>query len=355
MVRWANGLAERGHEVHLASAHRPGRHAFGSEVHLHLAPDLRAGRYLTDFRWLRRLADRLEPDVVNVHFATGYGLMSRLAKLRQPTLLSVWGADIYDTPQRNRLAARIVRDNLAAATRLASTSLCMADVIRRYAGRRPISITPFGVDTEEFVPDLREDGDDPADEVVRIGTVKALSAKYGIDDLITAFVRVSGQRPDRSLELHLYGEGPDEEPLRELAAESAAGASVVFHGAIPHEEVPRALAGLDVFAALSTLDSESFGVAILEAGACGLPVVVTDADGPAEVVERGVTGFVVPRHDVSAATDAMGRLVDSPELRRQMGRAGRDHVVTHYSWQLSLDLMEQAYRDTIRDAARPRC
>lgn len=355
MVRWANGLAGRGHEVHLASAHRPGRHALHRDVHLHLAPDLRAGRYLTDVVWLRRLADRLDPDVVNVHFATGYGLMARLARLRQPTLLSVWGADIYDTPRRNWLAARIVRDNLAAATRLASTSLSMADVIRRYAGRRPISITPFGVDTDEFAPALRDESDPLQDDVVRIGTVKALYAKYGIDDLIRAFGAVHRQRPDRSLELHLYGEGPDEESLRELAAESAAERSVVFHGAIPHDEVSQALAGLDIFAALSTLDSESFGVAILEASSCGLPVVVTDTDGPAEVVEQGLTGFIVPRHNVAAAADAIGRLVDSPGFRRRMGEAGRDHVVSHYSWQLSLDLMEQAYRDTIRDAERPRC
>ncbi|WP_084648305.1 glycosyltransferase [Acidipropionibacterium thoenii] len=345
MVRWANGLAERGHDVHLATAHRPGRHAFSRDVHLHLAPDLCAGRYLTDAWWLRRLADSVDPDIVNVHFATGYGLMARLAHIRQPTLLSVWGADIYDTPRRNAAAARIVRDNLAAATRLASTSLCMADVIRHYAGRRPISITPFGVDTDEFVPSPR-----PEDGVVRVGTVKALFAKYGIDDLIRAFAVVREQRADQGLELHLYGEGPDEGALRELA--SGLDQSVIFHGAVPHEEVPKALAGLDVFAALSTLDSESFGVAILEAGACGLPVVVTDTDGPAEVVEQGRTGLIVPRRDVGAAAAALERLVDSSDLRRRMGQAGRHHVLAHYSWKLSLELMEQAYRDTIQDASR---
>ena len=93
-------------------------------------------------------------------------------------------------------------------------------------------------------------------------------------------------------------------------------------------------------------------MAIIEAGACGLPVVVSDVDGPAEVVEEDVTGLIVPRGDVIASAGALMRLVDDAELRWRMGGAGRDHVVETYSWEHSLDLMEQAYRDTIDDAAR---
>ena len=125
-----------------------------------------------------------------------------------------------------------------------------------------------------------------------------------------------------------------------------------FAGAIPHDRVKDALTSLDVFAALSTLDSESFGVAIIEAGACGLPVVVSDVDGPAEVVDEGVTGLVVPRGDVIASAEALNRLVDDAGLRRRMGMSGRAHVVKEYSWQHSLDLMEEAYRQTVADAGR---
>ena len=96
-------------------------------------------------------------------------------------------------------------------------------------------------------------------------------------------------------------------------------------------------------------------MAIIEAGACGLPAVVSDADGPAEVVEDGVTGLIVPRGDVIASATALMQLVDDVELRLRMGGAGRDHVVEMYSWEHSLDLMEQAYRDTIDDAVRQHC
>ena len=63
------------------------------------------------------------------------------------------------------------------------------------------------------------------------------------------------------------------------------------------------LGGLDVYVALSRLDSESFGVAIVEAAACGCPTVVSDVSGPAEVVEDKVTGIIVPRDNPVEAAD----------------------------------------------------
>ena len=228
----------------------------------------------------------------------------------------------------------------------------MARVTRDLVNK-PISITPFGVDTEILTPfDKRRDANG-GDGVVRIGTIKALHSKYGIGELIRAFSRVHDERPNTVL--HIWGGGPDENPLKVLARRLVPDGSVEFRGAIDHSEVRDALGSLDIFAALSTLDSESFGVAIIEAGACGLPAVVSDADGPAEVVEDGVTGLIVPRGDVIASATALMQLVDDVELRRRMGGAGRHHVVETYSWERSLDLMELAYRDTIDDAARQHC
>ena len=346
-VRWVNGLVKRGHEVHLASVHPVGCHSIDPRVQIHLAPHGGTAKYVVNAGWLRSVAAGLQPDIVNVHYATGYGLLARLAHIGAPTLLSVWGSDVYDSPRRNLLMRHMVQANLAAATRIASTSRCMAKVTADLmATDRPISITPFGVDTDALTPATeRRDGN-----TIRIGTVKALHAKYGIGELIRAFSRVHDERPDTSL--HIWGDGPDEDSLKVLARRLVPDSSVEFHGAIDHCGVRDALGSLDIFAALSTLDSESFGVAIIEAGACGLPVVVSDVDGPAEVVEEDVTGLIVPRGDVIASAGALMRLVDDAELRRRMGGAGRDHVVETYSWEHSLDLMEQAYRDTIDDAAR---
>ena len=89
-------------------------------------------------------------------------------------------------------------------------------------------------------------------------------------------------------------------------------------GAVPHKDVPRYLNQMDIYVAASRLDSESFGVAVLEASACELPVVVSNAGGLPEVVEDGVTGYIAPKEDVAATATAIGKLIASSAERDRL-------------------------------------
>ena len=151
------------------------------------------------------------------------------------------------------------------------------------------------------------------------------------------------------MRLVIAGSGPDRESLEALAARLGVRDRVDFLGAIPNSEVPDLLRRLDVYVALSRLDSESFGVAIVEAAACSCPTLVSDAAGPAEVVEDGTTGIIVARNDADAAAAALTRLLQDPGLAREMGGAGRRHVVANYSWDHCLDVMENVYETAIAD------
>ena len=93
--------------------------------------------------------------------------------------------------------------------------------------------------------------------------------------------------------------------------------------------------------------SESFGVAVIEASACGLPVVVSNVGGLPEVVEQGVTGFIVPPEDPAAAADALEQLLASKELRERMGSAGRDRVERLYAWEACVDRQIAVLRSAI--------
>jgi glycosyltransferase involved in cell wall biosynthesis len=114
-----------------------------------------------------------------------------------------------------------------------------------------------------------------------------------------------------------------------------------FIDAVPNGQVPTLLNRFAVYAALSR--NESFGVAIVEASACGLPVVVTRVGGLPEVVVDGDTGLVVEREDVQAASDAILRLMKDPSLRKKMGEAGRRRVSAKYPWSESVAQMERTY------------
>jgi L-malate glycosyltransferase len=340
-VRWANGLVSRGHQVHLVSAHALAQ-PLDERVHLHLLRRHAPWAYVLGAREVRAIARRVGADLLNVHYATGYGLLARLAAV-QPTLLSVWGSDVYSFPEKSRIHRQVVRGNLRFSTAIASTSLCMARRVSEICPRSDVFVTPFGVDTEIFKPSAR--APDASDRVV-IGTVKSLSSVYGIDVLIRAFAW-AWRRLDRpaGLSLEISGGGAERPELEALAESLGVRRQVVFFGEVAHAQVPAMLSRLDIFVALSRF--ESFGVAVLEAAACQLPVVVSDAEGLAEVTLSEVSGYVVPRQDVNAAGAALLKLILDPELRARFGEAGRRHVVEHYSWERSLDVMLDAYAQTI--------
>ncbi|HKV98041.1 MAG TPA: glycosyltransferase [Gammaproteobacteria bacterium] len=346
-MRWANGLAGRGLDVHVVSLHHATQ-AFSPSVILHALPFWSSAGYIVAARALRGLLSDVAPDLMNVHYATGYGLLARLSGF-SPLLLSVWGADVYDFPRKSPVHRRIVRANLRCATQIASTSHCMARMVRRIYPAARVAVTPFGVDEEQFqeIPQVA------GQHCLTVGTVKTLTPKYGVDTLIQAFARLRPRAGVPALRLEITGDGPARQELESLSRDLGLGSAVVFHGEVSYDRVPSMLARLDIFVALSRLDSESFGVAAVEAAMCALPVVVSDVEGLAEVVEDGTTGFVVPRDDPDAAAQSLDRLISSAELRRQMGDAGRERALKLYTWRKSLDIMIETYKQTI--AMRAQC
>jgi glycosyltransferase involved in cell wall biosynthesis len=98
---------------------------------------------------------------------------------------------------------------------------------------------------------------------------------------------------------------------------------------------------IDIFVALSNY--ESFGVSVLEAGACERPVVVSNAGGLPEIVVDRSTGFIVPRKDSLAAADAIECLVLDPERRSMMGRQARRRIAAMYALDRAVDKMLDAY------------
>ena len=343
-VRWVNALAQRGHEVHLVSYERHGE-PLDKRVGLHALPIPVPSGYFLNAWFLKRLLADLKPDVLSTHFASGYGTLGRLSGFH-PNVLSVWGSDVYDFPTKSPLHRALVRRNLRAADWVCSTSRVMAEHTQTLYPLQNLSVTPFGINLKHFLPRPR-----PGDPTtVTVGTVKTLAHKYGIDLLIRAFAEVrrtlltAGSPLAEKLRLLIVGGGPDLAELQRLTEQLAIGQVTHFTGQVSHQQVPDHLHRLDIYLALSRLESESFGVAVLEASACALPVVVAHSGGLPEVVVDGQTGFIVAREDSSAAAQAVQTLVEDAELRRHMGQAGRAHVERHYDWQDSVERLEAVFQ-----------
>jgi len=156
-----------------------------------------------------------------------------------------------------------------------------------------------------------------ADDAFVIGTVARFDPVKGLDVLLEAFARVSHALPRATLVL--IGDGPEAGRLRAAAATLGVGARVVWAGAVP--DAARALPAMDVYASASR--GEGLPLGLLEAMACGRPVVATSVSGHVDAVEEGATGALVPAGDAAALGDALLGLARDETTARAWGEAGR--------------------------------
>lgn len=338
-VRWANALALRGHAVTLFSqADQRDTGLLSQQIRLFYLPYTGKTGYVRNARVLRREITLRAPDIIHVHYASGYGSLARHARI-PADLLSVWGSDVYDFPRKSPVHKRILCKNLMWAEYLASTSEAMALQTRTLVTpRHEIAITPFGVELERFCLPRHSGGP------FTFGIIKTLEPKYGVEYLIRAYAIFRAQTPGEAARLLIYGRGREQKKLESLCRELGVGEEAAFMGYVENQKVPEALAQMDVFCLSSVLDSESFGVAAVEAMAASLPVVATDTDGFCEVMEDGVTGFLVPRKDPEAMARKMLQLYWEPQTRQRMGEKGKERVRERYQWSDNVTEMERLYQ-----------
>lgn len=352
-IRWANALVKRGHEIHLITQHYSDNlDAVDSQVILHCLKIRAEYGYFLNMLQLRNILKTIKPDLLHGHYASGYGTLGRLSGFH-PFVLSVWGSDIYDFPGITPFHNLLIKSNLASAEWVCSTSQVMANqTLKIYPKTKGISITPFGIDLNKFFPDKTL----KSSHTITIGTVKNLEYKYGIDTLIKSFakaieiLKASPTQHQEKLRLVIIGDGFETKRLERLVNQLNLQKYVSFLGKISHKKVPGHLNKFDIYVALSRLSSESFGVAILEASACALPVIVSDVGGLPEVVENNITGFVVRKEEPTDAALKIVDLVQNSKLREKMGAAGRQRVINNYDWETSVSIMENVYDSVLKDS-----
>lgn len=346
--RWANELAKRGYEVHYFSVVDIERPMSGLVKIYRLKFNFGKLSYLFGIPRLRRLIATIKPDIVHAHYSSGNGFLAAASLIGFDIafITSLYGAEVFDFPAKSILHKKLLKFVCSRANVVLSTSIVMAKKYNEvYQDLAPPVVTSFGVDIEKFCPVSKP----PETEAsVKIGMVKKIEKKYGIDTFVQAAEIVIRTSPNKKFEFSIVGDGSQRKNIEKLVDTLKIGSYISLIGWMPNKEVPVYLQSLDIFVVSSRHESESFGVAAVEAQSCGIPVIVSNVGGLPEVVADNVSGIVIPKDSPEVLAEAILELAGNASVRMKMGLSGRARVIENYDWKSSVDKMERVYRDVNR-------
>jgi len=280
--------------------------------------------------WLHRMAEG--KDILHFHFPNPTGEIALLlAGVKIPAVVT-YHNDIVRQRVTGTLYQPFLTRFLRRVKQIWVTSPQYLTVSKQLqAFRDKCIVVPFGINLAEFVP-TQSMSDRSAQIKAQLGGplilfVGKLRYYKGLPILLRAMCELEAK-------LLVIGDGPEEASLRRLARELGLEGKVYFEGRVDHSELPAYYRAADVFVLPSTQTAESFGIVLLEAMACGVPVISTElGTGTSYVNQDEVTGLVVPSANASALAAALKRLLADPVLRQRLGAAGRQRVSREFSYE----------------------
>jgi len=340
VVDLTNALVARGHDVYVAV--RPGSPLPGR---LQLSPEkivtlpLRNALDVQTARELEKFVRRKAIDVVHAHMARDYSLASYAARRNRQTKFIATRHVLFKLNRLHRhtlaRATRVIAVSEAVARELRATQIVSNDriaVIHNGIDVERYSKTCVGLDRESFLRSLQLRVDDPL-----VGSIGELRTLKRHDDFIRAAALVLKEFPET--QFVLAGVGEIREQLEKLVAELGLADRFHFLGWL--DDAEKLLCAMDVF--VSASETESFGLAIVEAMAAGTAVVATATEGAKEVIDDQQTGLLVPIGDVKRLAQSVIDLLQDPEKRRRLATQSAQSAAQKFSLTRMVDAIESIY------------
>lgn len=354
----ARGLAQLGHQVEVYSARGPATETGTVDgVTVHWLPSVARVGNAPLTPGLLRIGTH---DVVHLHYPYVFGqeLIWAHSFARRTCLVITYHQDLI----LDGLMDRAVRAHhrvvghaiLRGAARVIVTSLDygrssrVAPLMARDTGQ--VVEVANGVDASRFVPGFdatrirNRYGWSSDDQVVLfVGGLDTPHYFKGVEYLIRAVSKVADPR----VRLLVVGEGDLRPRYEALAADLGLGTRAAFAGKVSDDELPLHYAACDVAVLPSVTRGEAFGIVLIEAMACGKPVIASNLPGVRSVVDHEVNGLLVPPGDSDELMAAISTLIGAPEARLRMGENGRRKVEARYDWPPIIRHLESVYAEAL--------
>ena len=356
-------LGRLGHEVTVFTAkHPPGEYEYPQEYAVERLPVVFRFGNAPFSPGLLKIRDF---DIIHLHhpFIFGTEFIGAVSRLRNIPLVMTHHNDLIGDGLRpyifDSYSAVSKRLLFAQASKLlvvsrdhAQSSLLKEEFSRRWDD---VVEMPNGVDTDLFSPgaggrQLRRKLGIPASSAMLlfVGVLDRAHHFKGVARLLNAFAIIDSQ----DAVLVIVGDGDLRQGYEQLALDLGIGESVRFVGAKSNDETPQYYQAADM-CVLPTMPPESFGIVLIEAMACGTPVIASNLPGVRTVIDDGVDGFLVRAGDISDLARKLDIMLQiSPESRQEMGMAGRRKVEARYSWERIASSLEQCYFEILAEQRR---
>ncbi len=363
----AAGMARRGHTVHVVSHAVPRRLDQGCESLRFHQVTTRSYPVFPQPQYALALASTLVSvvdyegiDVLHIHYAVPHATSAWMARAvlgpRAPALVTtLHGTDVTLVGNDDSYLP-ITRHAVAASDAVTTPSVFLRDAAWRNLEldplATPIEVIPNFVDVDRYAPDGEAaaarlaglwDGDRTVPVIVHVSNFRPVKRVPRVIELLE---RVRRTTPARLL---LIGDGPERARVESRIRKLGLRDHVRLLG--QQERFQPLLSAAAAFVLPS--ETESFGLAALEALSSGVPVVASRVGGLPEVVRHGETGFLADPEDLDGMAAHLVALVSDPERRRQMGRAAREDALKRFREGPMIDRYEALYRRTLADRRHP--
>jgi N-acetyl-alpha-D-glucosaminyl L-malate synthase BshA len=349
-------LADRGDEIHFISYDLPSRLALprqGVYFHEVVAPTyplfVSPPYTLALATKMAEVAANVHLDLLHVHYALPHAISAILARemsdgsgVRLKVVTTLHGTDITIVGQ-DRSYLPITRWGIEQSDSVTAVSRYLTEMTLRELGvRRKVETIPNFIDPDRYRPDgasafartLVHEGEAAVMHISNFRPVKR------IGDVLAVFDRIRQKIPAR---LFLIGDGPQRSMAERMARQRGFADRATFLGNVAAVETVLPIAKL----LLLPSDAESFGLAALEAMACGVPVVGTAAGGLPEVVADGACGFLKPVGDVEGMAEAALALLEDPVLWKQFSVEARRRAVEEFPTEEIVSRYRSLYEATL--------
>jgi glycosyltransferase involved in cell wall biosynthesis len=363
----ARGLKERGHElffVLVKGSPLLERLKAVAEENVFTLP-LRDALDLPSALHLARIARENRVDIIHAHVARDYTLAAFATRRARSARLVITRHVLFPLSSAHRFAlsnvSRVIAVSDAVARSLRARKIFDDDRVRVVANgidvrRFERARTEHEQTRPEFERTRDESGRDSTRRPLRVGIVGELSVVKSQEDFLRAAALIS-ERFGEAVEFVIVGDdasrgGEYRARIERLIAELQLSKRIKLVGRLGEDEVPRLLASLDLFVSASR--SEAFGMAMVEAMACGVPVVATATEGAREIVEDGTTGSLVPVGDVRALALAVGSLLEDEGRRQLLAVRARELARERFDLTRMVEATERVYAEALDSESLPR-